>query len=569
MSTKQRIFIPTYISSVDYQPARVQPRLLFYNGLKDCEPYYVASGSAALATNQALNAFPYFDNYSGQNTTTSSLSLLFFNEEAPYGVPPTASLYTEYWEDYVELLYNPRTRLLNASAIIPLADYFKMELNDIVDFRGNYYHLRAINDYSLTNGECKIQLLGPILREAIAIQDDCSFGYTLSVVNCEFNFTSSIITTTTTTISPITTTTTTIPGQRQAIPLAFKTTGEGGNQQLASACSNAQLGIGLTTYYIEPLLPTYPMELGTQIFTGLTGSQTITPVYTYFSDGQYGYVVDPNGEITLIRACNVTTTTLPPTPPPAPQAVQNFLTASGITDNTISNALTTLVNGMESAGIWQKMYAVYPFVGGTQNSNRWNLKDTTVYNLSQVGNWNYSSNGVSSSKAPNSGLDTNLAITDLMANDISFGIYSRTNGQNGYDMGAQSSVSPGNQMALIAQYSDNRFYWAIPTQIGGVSTAVTSSLGFFQASRTANNRLVGYNNQYQAGINVNVPVSRNYFPMYIGNVNDPLDVPPSYDDAPSNRQYAFSYIGKGLTDSQLVTYNTLVQQFQTSLGRQV
>jgi hypothetical protein len=213
MSTKQRIFIPTYISSVDYQPARVQPRLLFYNGLKDCEPYFVASGSITLATNQALNAFPYFDNYSGQNTTTESLSLLFFNEEAPYGVAPTASLYTEYWEDYVELLYNPRTRLINAAAIIPLADYFKMELNDIVDFRGNYYHLRAINDYSLSDGTCKIQLLGPILPDALNLikQDNCAFSYSISAIDCDFEFTSSIVTTTTTTTSTTTTTTTAAP----------------------------------------------------------------------------------------------------------------------------------------------------------------------------------------------------------------------------------------------------------------------------------------------------------------------------------------------------------------------
>jgi hypothetical protein len=200
MSTKQRIFIPTYISSVDYQPARVQPRLFFYNGLKDCEPYYVASGSRTLATNEALEAFPYFDNYSGANTTTSSLSLLFFNEEAPYGVPPTASLYTQYWEDYVELLYNPRTRLLNASAIIPLADYFKMELNDIVEFRGNNYHLRAINDYSLTNGECKIQLLGPILRESSAatspVETDCSFTFSSSISPVTTTSTSTTSTTT-------------------------------------------------------------------------------------------------------------------------------------------------------------------------------------------------------------------------------------------------------------------------------------------------------------------------------------------------------------------------------------
>jgi hypothetical protein len=198
MSTKQRIFIPTYISSVDYQPARVQPRILFYNGLKDCEPYFIASGSLTLGSNDAFEAFPYFDNYSGQVTETGSLSLLFFNEEAPYGVTPTGSLYTEYWEDYVELLYNPRTRVLNASAIIPLADYFKMELNDIVEFRGNYYHLRAINDYNLKNGECQIQLLGPILAAASpASQPACNYNGVTII--CE---SPPVTTTTTTTATP-------------------------------------------------------------------------------------------------------------------------------------------------------------------------------------------------------------------------------------------------------------------------------------------------------------------------------------------------------------------------------
>jgi hypothetical protein len=138
----------------------------------ECQPWYFDSGSSAspAATAKKQFAFPYFDNYnvvSGSFPTTDSKSLLFFNESAVYGEVPTNSLYNDYWETYVELLYNPRTRLLNASAIIPLADYFKMELNDVVQFRGNYYHLRAINDYNLKNGECAIQLLGPILPDAL------------------------------------------------------------------------------------------------------------------------------------------------------------------------------------------------------------------------------------------------------------------------------------------------------------------------------------------------------------------------------------------------------------------
>jgi hypothetical protein len=166
------IYIPTYINDQNYNPARVLPRLFFYNGLLDCETYYIESGSL---TNSGVtieqSRFPYFDNYnvvSGSFPTTNSKSLLFNNENASYGSVPNQNLYTEYWESYINLLYNPYTRLINCSAIIPLADYFTMELNDIVNFKGNYYHLRAINDYSLKTGECTLQLLGPIIADSLS-----------------------------------------------------------------------------------------------------------------------------------------------------------------------------------------------------------------------------------------------------------------------------------------------------------------------------------------------------------------------------------------------------------------
>ena len=181
------IYIPTYISDQNYNPARVLPRLLFYNGMIDSQTWWIESGSSSVGgVTYEQNAFPYFDNYnvvSGSFPTTDSDSLLFFNEQAVYGETPTESLYSTYWENYVDLLYNPRTRLINASAIIPLADYFKMELNDVVSWRGNYYHLRAINDYNLSNGECNIQLLGPVIGDVVANQIPgiaCNFDYTLS-----------------------------------------------------------------------------------------------------------------------------------------------------------------------------------------------------------------------------------------------------------------------------------------------------------------------------------------------------------------------------------------------------
>jgi len=159
------LYIPVFINSATYTPARVLPRLYFYNGQVDCESWYI---SDANNSSRIQTAFPYFDHYNvsgSQFPTTTSKSLLFNNEAASYGQIPDESLYTTYWEKYISFLYNPKTRVLNCQAIIPLADYFHMELNDIVNFRGNYWHLRAINDYSLKTGECNLQLVGPVIPD--------------------------------------------------------------------------------------------------------------------------------------------------------------------------------------------------------------------------------------------------------------------------------------------------------------------------------------------------------------------------------------------------------------------
>jgi hypothetical protein len=167
MSQNIPIYIPTYINSADYTPTRVLPRLLFFNGTVECEQYYIQDENGAA---RAQNAFPYFDNYNvvtGSFPTTDSRSLLFNNEAPAYGQLPTENLYTTYWEKYISFLYDPITRVLNCKAIIPLGDYFKMSLNDIVNFRGNYWHLRAINNYSLKTGECDLQLLGPVIPDVL------------------------------------------------------------------------------------------------------------------------------------------------------------------------------------------------------------------------------------------------------------------------------------------------------------------------------------------------------------------------------------------------------------------
>ena len=205
------MYIPYYISQ-DNKPARVMPRIMFYNGQLPATPYWIqgygiSTGSLSV---DRYYGYPYFDNYSvisGSAVPTSgSYSLLFNNETPSLGTTPTNSLLDAYWTKYLGLLYNPRTRLVNALAVIPLADYFAIELNDVVQFRSNYYHLRAINDYNLTTGECAVQLLGPVIADAVS---SVVFDTPTPICEPTTTTTTSTTTTTTTIISTSTTTTTT------------------------------------------------------------------------------------------------------------------------------------------------------------------------------------------------------------------------------------------------------------------------------------------------------------------------------------------------------------------------
>ena len=194
--TNYPVWIPYYISDANYAPARVLPRIYYYNGLVNATPYYISgyTTSTSAITDQQLFKYPYFDNYStGSGSilpTVNAKSLLFNNEVAAVGSSPNDNLITDYWQTYLELLYNPRTRLVNCTGVIPLGQYVELELNDIAEFRGSYYHIRAINDYNLKTGECNLQLLGPIIADTIGTI--VSGSWPTPVDLCDFNFTASV-----------------------------------------------------------------------------------------------------------------------------------------------------------------------------------------------------------------------------------------------------------------------------------------------------------------------------------------------------------------------------------------
>ena len=106
---------------------------------------------------------------------------------------------------------------------------------------------------------------------------------------------------------------------------------------------------------------------------------------------------------------------------------QAFITAAAITDVTQQNAINTLVVDLKGYNIWTKMKALYPFVGGTASTHKFNLKnplDTdAAFRLTFSGGWTHSSTGALPN-GTNAYADTKFNLTKFTAfTNASTGVY--------------------------------------------------------------------------------------------------------------------------------------------------
>ena len=96
------------------------------------------------------------------------------------------------------------------------------------------------------------------------------------------------------------------------------------------------------------------------------------------------------------------------------------------------------------------------------------------------------------------------------------------------------------------------------------SISATNTLGFYNGSRTAGNVIKLFKNGTAIinGTAVTQAISSVSFYISASNNNGTTQY---YD----NKQCAFASIGDGLTNTEAANFYTAVQNFQTTLGRQV
>lgn len=245
---------------------------------------------------------------------------------------------------------------------------------------------------------------------------------------------------------------------------------------------------------------------------------------------------------------------------------QAFIDAAGITDATQKSAVNQLVLDLKSANIWTKMKAIYPILGGSASSHKWNLKDPrdldAAFRLTFATGWTHSSTGMTPT---NSYANTFLNPTAQLfgQNEGSYGLYSRTS--RVANNGLQHGTFETGKYCLLIIYGTGNLINNFHNSTTLTSIANTNSLGFFQMSRTTSTNTFHSKNATVTTVSLTSTGTPNVN-FYFGARNNSGTGVDSYD----NIELAFMYIAKdGLTSAELVLMNTAVQAYQTTLGRNV
>jgi hypothetical protein len=277
------------------------------------------------------------------------------------------------------------------------------------------------------------------------------------------------------------------------------------------------------------------------------------------------------------------TTTSTPTPSPSAPAsgtteAQAYLTsvvnAGGSVNSTQSAATITLFTSIVSNSLWDKLYAFYPTLGGTAASHIYNGRSGS-YNLTFNGGWTHSSAGMQPN-GTNGYAETNFNPSVIIGanNSSSLGIYVNLQGTVGdriYDMGVATLDSTSTDFWNITAKRTSGTGNQTLFDSGDLPNARVSTTSQASASGMTIGSVRAFNNRtlYRDGSNI----ATNTGTQVIDYPNRTQIIGAQKSEIPiayySSNQYAFAFMGAGLTNTDIVNLSSIINTYQTSLGRNV
>ena len=213
------------------------------------------------------------------------------------------------------------------------------------------------------------------------------------------------------------------------------------------------------------------------------------------------------------------------------------------------------------------MLAVYPFVGGTATTCKFNLKNPlntdAAFRLSFVGGWTFSNNGIQPNGTNTYANTFLIPLTHWSFGNSSISAYSRTNNSEPGNLWGTRSGFASTLLSSVLTNGSSTNCNHNSSSSSGISPIPTTSAVFLISSRLSSSvQLQGIN-----GTNANYSINELAFspnPIYFSAINF-SGTPSGY----STRQLAFAHIGYGLTQAECTLLYNRIQTFQTTLGRQV
>lgn len=239
------------------------------------------------------------------------------------------------------------------------------------------------------------------------------------------------------------------------------------------------------------------------------------------------------------------------------------------------DAVNNMVKAMVANGIWSKMKAVYPVIGGTAAAHKYNLVDPrdadAAFRLSFLGGgWTHNSNGMTPNGTTSYANTFLIPSTTLTLNNTHLAYYTSTsmvaNNQRDisvFIIGQNPVLSIGTNTNLVVSDSYN---WIA----NRLNATMNNGSGLVSGSRTSSTSHKAFLNGIQLGNTDTASTSGQSLPnapLYIGCAN--ITLSGSGTISFSNKNYRFISIGNGLTDAEARAFYQIVQTFQTKLGRQV
>jgi hypothetical protein len=277
-----------------------------------------------------------------------------------------------------------------------------------------------------------------------------------------------------------------------------------------------------------------------------------------------------------VTATNTPTPTLtpssspPPTDPDAAAYLERVLLSGGTLNVTISAATNTFFTTLKSTGVYSKMKAMYPFVGGTAASHAINALTSTQYTITWFGGMTHGVSG-STGNGTNGYGRTGYLNGSWSANSISQGFYQITENTptSSFEtiIGGFGSV-PYVQIGTNYTFSSQNRYGIRNGLDTFFLTANTGNIdGFYINNRNSstiiglyrcNNLVLSGSNTYTTGVG-----TLQQFIFALSENNNPSV--GTY----ANQTLSFAFIGDGFTTQQMTDLYNAVQAYQTSLGRSV